>query len=391
MTSNPNRMDLEQRRQAARHVIEYGADEGDLSVERPPLVEPTLMADLSNRLDFPEGLAPVPDLDDQHPDPEDPLPVADILVTTWTIAELDALADVMTPGFSRRQWHYYRRRFDDEYAGKIRRGAPASRNRRLGSWRMTTIGSHRVLCYKSELHLNQDGIELPDGTVTLPVREMLEQLIAEVKPKLVITVGTSGATYRSHTLGDVVVTRGAKFRLSDEFTNAPFNQATYKSIWKVPTEHFDRAEAMMKEFADDLREPLFVPPTKLYDYSGVPIQPPTNDPDIKLDGRDFDDFLPILTTDFFEFGTSDNNLWEEGCAVEMGDAVLGMVCSEMDDPPDWLVIRNVSDPQINGEVPRSPVNMQTHWAIWYYEKYGYTTSLMSALTTWAIVAGYKEK
>jgi hypothetical protein len=61
----------------------------------------------------------------------------------------------------------------------------------------------------------------------------------------------------------------------------------------------------------------------------------------------------------------------------------------MENPPKWLVIRNLSDPQINGALPTKPasLNMQTHWAVWYYEKYGYWTSVNSALTTWAVIAG----
>jgi hypothetical protein len=35
---------------------------------------------------------------DPPPAPGDPLPAADVLVVTWTIAETEALADVFTPG-----------------------------------------------------------------------------------------------------------------------------------------------------------------------------------------------------------------------------------------------------------------------------------------------------
>ncbi|MGH8965140.1 MAG: hypothetical protein ACRDXB_07390, partial [Actinomycetes bacterium] len=112
----------------------------------------------------------------------------------------------------------------------------------------------------------------------------------------------------------------------------------------------------------------------------------------KIDGRDFDAFLPMLTTDFFEFGTSKNELWKIGCGVEMGDAVLGMVIEELENAgqpaPRWLVIRNASDPQINGDLPDKPraLNMQAHWAVWYYETYGYWTSVNSAIATWAMIA-----
>ena len=49
----------------------------------------------------------------------------------------------------------------------------------------------------------------------------------------------------------------------------------------------------------------------------------------------------------------------------------------------------MSDPQINGDIPvdRYRLNAQTLWAVAYYESYGYWTSVMGALATWAIIAG----
>ena len=51
-----------------------------------------------------------------------------------------------------------------------------------------------MLCVKSELHLNQDGVATGAGTATLPVARFIEQMIQEVRPQLVITVGTAGGT-----------------------------------------------------------------------------------------------------------------------------------------------------------------------------------------------------
>ena len=31
--------------------------------------------------------------------------------------------------------------------------------------------------------------------------------------------------------------------------------------------------------------------------------------------------------------------------------------------------------------------MQAHWTAWYYEAYGYWTSVAGAIASWAIVAG----
>jgi hypothetical protein len=195
-------------------------------------------------------------------------------------------------------------------------------------------------------------------------------------------------------LGDVVVSRAAKFRCQSEFANEPYNGKTYKSDWQVPKARFSAARRLMQGFADELVEPGFAPPTKRYPFDGPPLQPTSpNVPDIKLDGDDFAEFHPILTADFYEFGTSANGLDEQGCAVEMGDAALGLACSELDEPPRWACVRSISDPAINADLPTHADierNMQAVWATWYYKTYGYWTSVNGALATWAIVAGLDE-
>lgn len=58
-----------------------------------------------------------------------------------------------------------------------------------------------------------------------------------------------------------------------------------------------------------------------------------------------------------------------------------------DEAPKWLVIRNASDPQINGDLPTlsGGRNLQAHWAVGFYETYGYWTSVNSAIATWAMI------
>jgi hypothetical protein len=338
---------------------------------------------------FPDGLAPFPAPLSAPPDPEAKLPRADVLIVTWTAAEQRALADVFTPGVGREGWYRYTRDFATHYRPIIRHGAPALALGRLGSWFPVTIGSTSIIVFKSELHLNQDGIATGDGTATLPVKDLFHQLIAEARPSVVLTIGTAGAVYDSHQLGDVVVTRAARFRLSQEFEHEPFNGRIFRSDWTIPTSHLARAKAMMQTLEGRLAEPGFGPPTKRYTFPGPVIQPPANHPDIKLDGDHVPAFHPMLTTDYFEFGTSANHLEEQGAGVEMGDAVLGLVCAELPDPPRWAIVRNISDPQINGDLPTGvgPLNMQIHWAVWFYEAFGYWTSVSGALATWGIVAG----
>jgi nucleoside phosphorylase len=379
--------ELGQRKGIARQLLSQGTEPADLALEPEPGAPAALTADLG--IPFPDGLAPLPQPIDPTPAPGDPMLPADVLVVTWTVAEVNALADVLTPDHGRNAWYRYDRGFG-KYADRIRPGAPALQAQRLGSYFPTRIGDTSVLCVKSELHLNQDGVSTGDGTATLPVKDFFAQMIEEVKPKVVLTIGTSGGVSADQDLGDVVVTRAAKFRCHEEFRNEPFNGSTYNSDWEIPTEHFAAGEELMRRYTDRLVEPAFLPPTKRYPYHGPALEnKPPNVPDIKRDGAQMPAFHPVLTTDYFEFGTSANHLDREGCAVEMGDAVLGLVCSELANPPRWAIVRNLSDPQINGDLPTTPsrLNMQVHWAAWYYEVYGYWTSICGALTTWAIIAG----
>jgi nucleoside phosphorylase len=376
-----------ERKEIARYLLSRGLDPVEL-IPAPARVAQLLAA--TPRIGFPDGLAPQPAPMNPAPLPDDALPRADVVVITWTVDELAGLARVFTPGVTPERWHRYTRHFAD-YQGKIRPHAPAATSRRLGSYMPTRIGSTSVLCVKSELHLNQDGVKTGEGTATLPVKDFFQQIIAEVRPSVFLTIGTAGSVFDDFQLGDVVITRAAKFRLQNEFRNEPFNGQTYRSDWPLPTKHLDDAGDLMKRFAAELSEPPFGPPHPGFAFPGPLIGAPRNDPDIKLElgARDMPEFHPILTTDYFEYGTTANRLDREGAAVEMGDAALGLACAELDDPPRWAVVRNMSDPVINGDLPAKQfhLNEQTTWAVGYYTAYGSWTSTIGAIATWAVIAG----
>ncbi|MCP3103792.1 hypothetical protein LZ198_33400 [Myxococcus sp. K15C18031901] len=367
-----------------RHIIEYGATQ-----EEQPWAEAEAV---HLGLDWPPGLEPHPAPRVPHPAPGDLLPQVDFLVVTWTVAEAEALADTLTPGVRRTAWHPYDRNLRDHYLPRLRPSAPARRVQRLGSWCITRIGGWRVLCFKSELHLDQDGLRTREGTTTLPVKDLLHQLLRETTPRMVLTMGTAGATFPDHALGDVIITRAARFWLSQQYRDEPFNGATYRCDLEVPTRYFSDAQRMMQSHAGRLAEPDFGPPTKRYAFDGPRLQAPRHSPDIRLDGRDMPAFHPMLTTDAFAFGTSRNGLESQGAGVEMSDAVLGLVAEELGNlSPSWLVVRDASDPRLDGDLPDAPgrPDLQAHWAVRYYEAYGYWASVNSALATWAVIAGHE--
>ncbi len=390
-------------KQIARALLSAGED---IDVQQQPSVAAMaipVMAAPKPPIPFPAGLAPKPSALSPAPSPNDALPKADVVVVTWTVDEAHALADVPTPGTTREHWYPYSKNFA-HYDPLIRNGAPAKKAKRLGSYFMTKVGTKTVLCFKSELHLNQDGIRSTQtpGTSTLPVKDLFNQIADEATPDVLITAGTAGGVFTDQDLGDVVVTRAAKFRLQDEFKNEPFNHKTYKSTWQIPTTHFADAVQLMSGFKSNLQEPAeFLPPTVNFTKptGGYPKPLHPYNPDIWLDGQVVNGkmkmpaFHPILTTDYFEYGTSTNHLDQEGCAVEMGDAALGLALDERktagETVPKWAVVRNCSDPQINGllrDLPKKD-SLQIMWAVYYYTSFGYLTSVMSSLAVWAIVAG----
>jgi hypothetical protein len=246
----------------ARRVIDYGMTAADLG-PRVRGLEAAVTPRALLAIDWPAGLEPTPEEIVPEPATSDPLPRADYLVVTWTAAECEALADVLTPGVNRSRWFRYDRKFE-EYLPRIRKGAPSRMAGRLGSWFFTRIGTRTVICFKSELHLNQDGVRTGAGRATLPVADLFRQLIEEVRPKLVITVGTAGATFPDHELGDVVVTRAAKFRVQKEFAQEPFAGKTFTCDMAIPKKHLTTARRLMKAHADRLVEPAFGPPSKRY-------------------------------------------------------------------------------------------------------------------------------
>ncbi len=393
MTTGENKeihLDIEQRTELARQLLGRGTEPADLDLAPDLTSLQGGLAKIQQAINFPPGLGPVPEPMNPPPSPDAPLPRADVVVITWTVDEANTLADVLTPGFGRPTWYRYAKDFATKYQPFIRGGAPALAAGRMGSYMPVRLQDLSVLCMKSELHLNQDGKRTDDGKATLPVLTFFDQIIDEVQPKVFLTIGTSGSVFERFGLGDAVISRAAKFHLKSEFRNEDFNGKTYKSDWQIPTNHLDTAVGLMGAFGEDLMEPGFEPPTKRYNYQGGLITTDPNTPRIRLEqgGRDMPEYSPILTTDYFEFGTSTNHLDQEGCAVEMGDAVLGMAIDTRGGVPKWAAVRNMSDPQINGDLPTDcRLDLQTEFAVAYYTSYGYYTSVTGALATWGVLAG----
>jgi len=68
---------------------------------------------------------------------------------------------------------------------------------------------------------------------------------------------------------------------------------------------------------------------------------------------------------------------------EMGDAVLGLVASQLESPPRWVAVRNVSDPQIEAV---GTLKEQDTIAAQIYKGFGRWSTVCSAIVCWALIA-----
>jgi nucleoside phosphorylase len=245
----------------------------------------------------------------------------------------------------------------------MRNGSPARNAKRLGAYWTTKIAGKKVLVFKSDSHLSQDIKSLPTGNGTLPNFDVWTQIIAETRPKLVITTGTAGGIGKQFEVGDVIVSPIVRFDGIKWLKTAPFHDAVYNSE-KPKTKYFTQAKKLFKANAERL------PPDN------------TRPPKIVISKRAS---TSVVTTDFFGFDTSNNyyKLQGLGDVSEMGDAVLGQAAAQMDSPPRWVAVRNVSDPQIKSE---GSLRDQANIAAQIYKGFGRWSTVCSAIVCWALIA-----
>jgi len=288
-----------------------------------------------------------------------PLPRADVLAVTWTVDEGHALSRVLTPGKDSRNDY---RPYTHNYASIARKmvpGCPARMAKRLGAYWTTSIGGKTVVVFKSESHMSQDGPKLPN-------EDVWRQIIGEVQPKLVLTTGTAGGIGKQFEVGDVVVSPVVRFDCVQKFKNEPFHNSHYSST-APRTKYLAEARTLFKANAAQLPKDNTRLPKIVRVSPGALAS-------------------SVVTTDFFGFDTSDNHYGLQGLGdvSEMGDAVLGLVCSELETKaPRWLAVRNVSDPQIKAE---GTLKQQSMVAAQIYKGFGRWSTICSAIVCWALIA-----
>jgi nucleoside phosphorylase len=317
-------------------------------------------------VEWPDGLAPQPAA--KAPSGES-LPDADVLIVTWTVEEGSALAHVLTPGCESNPptkshpakpgilyWKPYTKNYA-AISAEMNPRCPARQKERLGTYWTAKIGGQKITLFKSDSHMSQDG---PEDLATTPNRLVWKQIIEDCKPKLVITTGTAGGIGSSAEVGDVVVSRFVTF---DSGGSTPQFEP-FDCPKDVPTAFLDTGHDLFAANAGSLPKTNTRRPRIVHGKSAR---------------------SGVVTTKGFQYDDTANTfgLKGKGDACEMGDAVLGYVCRELGaDAPDYAMVRNVSDPEIDSADPDAP-----RLANWIYEHFGRWSSVCSAIMCWAIVAG----
>jgi hypothetical protein len=240
----------------------------------------------------------------------------------------------------------------------------------LGEYTYVTIGEKLVCLFHSQLHFATDDD-------TAPIVALWQQIISETNPSLVITTGTAGGIGATEVLGDVFVVNGAKFNCTKMFKDKPWAQQHFGSIGVAGSlatgTNFNLVDELIKVNAARL-------PSEL-----TPRSPRTTV------GGD------VETVDYFGFDDTDDSYGivaddAQAQTEEMDDATLPLALSTMAngdghvEPLEipWLSIRNASDPQVPSSI--GTLEEQSKWASDIYQKWGYTTTIGSALACWGVIA-----
>ena len=332
------------------------------------------------------------------PSKEHPLPKADVVVITWTVAEWSALDHVFVNSNQERtldsnefhkDWHYRANESTDIEEGHYL----------WGFYRMVKITNANgveldVLLLKSSSHL----AHTPYGK---GLEKMVEVIIEESKPQQLYTIGTAGGASVKECLGDVVFTNCGIVKIEKEENTYLDGQSVSCDTWFPALDFFPKVEEHLlfklstivneQELEDILQETIYDPEKgnpawagtcTIADLTNEAIDPTNLEHPKGLNKKD----VKMLTTDFYYIAKPDDG--EKYAALEMDDTVVGLVAKRMD--TDFVFVRNISDPVVpftKKDGSAFPEGLRDSFSGKIYEHFGLYSSMNGALLTWATIAG----
>lgn len=326
-----------------------------------------------------------------------PLPRADVVVMTWTSAEWSAFDQVFLNSATtrtreatdwRQSWYAYSRN-----APTVAGVSPYTPL--WGYYQLVDIpgaggAPQRVLLFKCNTHLAH-------APWFQGLAQMVQLILADAQPSLILSIGTAGGTRPDVRLGDTVVTNAAHIKLQNpENAGAGIDGQTFTSSGPFPSQDlYAQVQAqLMFRMSSVATYPALqsalaqmhhaVPNSSqfgLEDLLNDAIRPESlHDPRaLPMPGT------PLLTTDFYYIATGDNAA--QYAVLEMDDAVIAYVAGQAG--VDYAFFRNISDPLVPAATAGGttiPDPVRDGWSSQIYEGFGLYTSYNGALATWASLA-----
>jgi nucleoside phosphorylase len=303
------------------------------------------------------------------------LPTADAVVITWADAEWAALQHVFCGSSAAMP---YTKRNESSWSGwqKYSDSVPAGLDY-WGYFRLVQVGAAKVLLFKSNVHY-----AAADGQQNL--QAFTAMLIQEVRPKLILSVGTAGGARANDPIGTVnVVHVDALYETSRPQSSWPRYASAWTPDWDVVGgAHFKKL--------------LFPVPTTAADLTNIAAQfnqfYSTKYPLSELNPQNLNNGAAepainnlgpantaLLTAKSFVVANTSGNLSSFAC-VEMDDAIIGKTAAGK---VPCGSVRNISDPIQNAALTE---RFQGHWGEAIYTAYGFYTSFNGALTAWGLLA-----
>ncbi|MCL3779969.1 hypothetical protein EMN47_06160 [Prolixibacteraceae bacterium JC049] len=316
------------------------------------------------------------------------LPLADVVVITWTSAEWSALDHVFVNSDKPRKsddesWR-------DDWLFYSKDAVKCEFSKLWGYYKLVEVKGQRVLLFKSEAHLAHPPYI--DGLV-----KMVQCIINDVKPRQMFSIGTAGGSSLIERLGDTIVTNSGHVILKkEENAHARCNNITVTSSWfpslKLQQKIADNllmplSDVLTNEELDRLLEDLHdeKPASlglKLVDLVNEPLKHKNIEKPRILPCKG----IPLLTTDFYFIARGNDS--GEYCTLEMDDTVVGYVAKE--NGVEFTFVRNISDPIVVSKTLLGhdiSNDIRECWSSIIYKTCGFYTSFNGALTTWGCIAG----
>jgi nucleoside phosphorylase len=334
--------------------------------------------------------------------PDDPLPLADIVILTWTSAEWFALDHVFVrsdrPGdFSTD--HDWKKAWSPYTRGAAGFSGDAPSGTLWGSFQLVDITDRssrpwRVLLFKSNAHLAH-----PPWIAGLTA--MLRGILDDTRADRIYSIGTAGGARPTQRLGDSVITNAA---LLDLERPQNIGDTDNGNMYRCPT--WFPATALLEEVQHKLLFKLdqVVTPRSLDDLLAQLKAKHPGDAsvaELRLDDLLNDALRPeslgkpridackdvsLLTTDFYYIAAGDSS--QAYAFLEMDDAVIAREANRRG--TRFACVRNISDPIVRQRTERGKLlsdAVRGDWSGLIYTNFGLYTSYNSALATWATIAG----